>query len=230
MQVRFADSRPTGDFALVLPVAGKDRSALSSLGPAQAAVVAALERQRFEGEAASAAEQFIDDGGTLRRVLAVGTGGGSSPGDAAEKLGGHRGGAPADIGRKDRRHRFERPQFRRRRGRQGRACRGASLVALRPLSHQAQGQAQADARRGRHRRRRRGRGGALRTPLAAGLRRRVADPRARHRARQHHLPRKLRRACPRARWRHSESRSRCSIGRRWRSSAWARCSASPRAR
>ncbi len=88
MQVRFADKRPTGDFALVLPVAGKDRSALSSLGPAQAAVVAGLDRQRFEGEAASAAEQFIDDGGTLRRVLTVGTGGGSSPGDAAEKLGG----------------------------------------------------------------------------------------------------------------------------------------------
>jgi leucyl aminopeptidase len=88
MQVRFADRRPTGDFALVLPVAGKDRSALSSLGPAQGAVVAALERQRFEGEAASAAEQFIDDEGTLRRVLAVGTGGGTSPGDAAEKLGG----------------------------------------------------------------------------------------------------------------------------------------------
>ena len=88
MQVRFADSRPAGDFALVLPVAGKDRSALSSLGPAQAAVVAALERQRFEGEASSVAEQFIDDGGTLRRVVVVGTGGGSSPADIAEKLGG----------------------------------------------------------------------------------------------------------------------------------------------
>jgi leucyl aminopeptidase len=88
MQVRFADRRPTGDFALVLPVAGKDRSALSSLGPAQAAVVAALDRQRFEGDASSAAEQFIDDEGTLRRVVAVGTGGGSSPGDVAEKLGG----------------------------------------------------------------------------------------------------------------------------------------------
>ena len=88
MQVRFADSRPAGDFALVLPVAGKDRSALSSLGPTQAAVVAALERQRFEGEASSVAEQFIDDGGTLRRVVVVGTGGGSSSADAAEKLGG----------------------------------------------------------------------------------------------------------------------------------------------
>jgi leucyl aminopeptidase len=72
----------------VLPVAGKDRSALSSLGPVQGAVVAALDRQRFEGEPSSAAEQFVDEGGTLRRVLVVGIGGGASPGDAAEKLGG----------------------------------------------------------------------------------------------------------------------------------------------
>src|SRR3954451_23759592 len=88
MQVRFADRRPEGDFALVLPVAGKDRSALSSLGPAQPAVAAALDRQRFEGEAASVAEQFVDDGGSLRRVLIVGTGAGASAADAAEKLGG----------------------------------------------------------------------------------------------------------------------------------------------
>ena len=109
MQVRFADSRPAGDFALVLPVAGKDRSALSSLGPAQAAVVAALDRQRFEGEASSVAEQFVDDGGTLRRVLAVGTGGGSSPARRRRKARRRRSGAPADVGRKDRRHRLEWP-------------------------------------------------------------------------------------------------------------------------
>ena len=77
MQVRFADSRPTGDYALVIPVAGKDRSSLSSLGPAQSTVAAALDRQRFEGDAASAAEQFVDDGGTLRRVVVIGTGGGA---------------------------------------------------------------------------------------------------------------------------------------------------------
>ena len=39
MQIRFADSRPTGDYALVLPVAGKDRSSLGSLGAAQQAVI-----------------------------------------------------------------------------------------------------------------------------------------------------------------------------------------------
>jgi leucyl aminopeptidase len=88
MKIVFADRRPEGDYALVLPVAGKDRSSLGSLGAAQAAVAGALDRQRFEGEAASAAEQFIDDGGTTRRVLVVGIGGGSTPAESAEKLGG----------------------------------------------------------------------------------------------------------------------------------------------
>jgi leucyl aminopeptidase len=88
MKISFADRRPEGDYALVLPVAGKDRSSLGSLGSAQSAVAGALDRQRFEGDAASTAEQFIDDGGTLRRVVVVGTGGGSSPQEAAEKLGG----------------------------------------------------------------------------------------------------------------------------------------------
>ena len=87
MQIRFAESRPAGDYALVLPVPGKDRSALNSLGPAQQAVATALDRQRFEGESASVSEQFIDDGGTVRRLLVVGTGNGSQ-GVAAEKLGG----------------------------------------------------------------------------------------------------------------------------------------------
>ena len=88
MQVRFADTRPQGDFALALPVAGKDRKALGSLGGAQAQVVAGLDRQRFDGDAASAAEQFIDDNGQTRRVLVVGTGSGVPRGDGAEKLGG----------------------------------------------------------------------------------------------------------------------------------------------
>jgi leucyl aminopeptidase len=88
MKIVFADRRPDGDYALVLPVAGKDRSSLGSLGAAQATVVAGLDRQRFEGDSASAAEQFVDDGGTLRRVVAIGTGGGASAQETAEKLGG----------------------------------------------------------------------------------------------------------------------------------------------
>jgi leucyl aminopeptidase len=88
MQIRFADSRPKGDYALILPVAGKDRSALGALGPAQQAVAKALDRQRFEGEASSISEQFIDDNGSTRRLLVVGTGADSSVSDSAEKLGG----------------------------------------------------------------------------------------------------------------------------------------------
>jgi leucyl aminopeptidase len=88
MKIRFAESRPEGDFALVLPVAGKDRSSLGALGSSQQAVATALDRQRFEGEASSVSEQFIDDKGTTRRLLLVGTGPGPIAGEAAEKLGG----------------------------------------------------------------------------------------------------------------------------------------------
>ena len=88
MQIRFADNRPTGDYALVLPVAGKDRSCLNTLGATQKVVSAALDRQRFEGDASNTSEQFIDDNGVVRRLLVVGTGAGVSPSDAAEKLGG----------------------------------------------------------------------------------------------------------------------------------------------
>ncbi|HEU4967675.1 leucyl aminopeptidase [Sphingomonas sp.] len=88
MQISFAETRPTGDYALVLPVAGKDRASLASLGAAQQAVGAALDRQRFEGEGSSVSEQFADEGGAVRRVLIVGLGAGTAAADAAEKLGG----------------------------------------------------------------------------------------------------------------------------------------------
>jgi leucyl aminopeptidase len=88
MKIVFADRRPDGEYALVLPVAGKDRSSLASLGAVQQTVVGALDRQRFEGDASSVAEQFVDDGGTVRRVLVVGIGTDGATGEAAEKLGG----------------------------------------------------------------------------------------------------------------------------------------------
>ena len=88
MQISFAETRPTGDYALVLPVAGKDRASLASLGAAQQAVGAALDRQRFEGEGSSVSEQFADEGEAVRRVLIVGLGAGTAAADAAEKLGG----------------------------------------------------------------------------------------------------------------------------------------------
>jgi leucyl aminopeptidase len=86
MQIRFADTRPSGEYALVLPVVGKDRSGLGSLGDAQQAVGAALDRQRFEGDSGSESEQFISDNGAVRRLLVVGVA--ANAGDAAEKLGG----------------------------------------------------------------------------------------------------------------------------------------------
>ena len=87
MQIRFADSRPAGEYALVLPVAGKDRTNLASLGAAQQVVAAALDRQRFEGDAAAVSEQFVDENGGARRLLVIGVG--AQNGDqAAEKLGG----------------------------------------------------------------------------------------------------------------------------------------------
>jgi leucyl aminopeptidase len=84
MHIRFADKRPAGDYALVLPVAGKDRSSLAALGAGEPAVSAALDRQRFEGEGANVSEQFVDDNGSVRRVIVVGTGMGSTPQAAAE--------------------------------------------------------------------------------------------------------------------------------------------------
>src|SRR4051812_46117086 len=87
MQIHFADRRPEGDYALVLPVAGKDRKSLASLGAEQQSVATALDRQRFDGDASSVSEHFFDDSGTLRRLLAVGTGS-VSPSESAEKLGG----------------------------------------------------------------------------------------------------------------------------------------------
>ena len=87
MKIEFADSRPAGDYALVLPSAEGKRPGAASLGDGDK-VEAALRRQRFEGESGTAAEVFAQDGGTTRRILFVGTGSGSKPAETAEKLGG----------------------------------------------------------------------------------------------------------------------------------------------
>ena len=87
MQIRFADARPTGDFALVLPAAGGVRPGLDSLGAAKAGVEAALKRSRFEGDAGSAVEIFLDsDGG--RRLIVAGAGSEPKNGNAPERLAG----------------------------------------------------------------------------------------------------------------------------------------------
>jgi leucyl aminopeptidase len=87
MQIEFADSRPSGDFALVIPSAGSKRPAAAAASDSSK-IEAALKRQRFDGESGSVAELFIDDDGTSRRLLVVGIGGDLNEAEAAEKLGG----------------------------------------------------------------------------------------------------------------------------------------------
>ena len=87
MEIRFADTRPIGDFALVLPVSGMSRSSLDSLGSAKAALEGVLKRNRFDGESGSVSEHFLDgDGG--RRLLVIGIGDDGTKGEGPEKLGG----------------------------------------------------------------------------------------------------------------------------------------------
>jgi leucyl aminopeptidase len=87
IKIEFAQSRPSGDFALIIPSAGTKRPGADSLGD-KAKVEAALKRQRFEGESGSVADLYIDDDGTSRRLLVVGTGADSPASKRAEKLGG----------------------------------------------------------------------------------------------------------------------------------------------
>ena len=84
MKIRFADTRPSGDFALVVPVIAGGKDAAPQAGTEHADHFAALSRQRFEGEAGSAAEQFSGE----RRILFVGAGKDSEKVDVAEKIGG----------------------------------------------------------------------------------------------------------------------------------------------
>jgi leucyl aminopeptidase len=87
MQIEFADSRPSGDYALVLASAGPNRPAVAAHDES-GKLESALKRQRFDGESGSVADLFTDDRGTQRRLLVVGTGGEALPSDSAEKLGG----------------------------------------------------------------------------------------------------------------------------------------------
>ena len=128
----------------MLPVAGKDRSSLASLGAAQQAVDAALDRQRFEGDASSASEQFIDEMGRVRRVLVVGTGSGSTPSEAAEKLGGTAVARLLTSGEKRAVIDVSGLGYDADAAARVGLGRGAAGVALRPLPDQAQGQAEAD--------------------------------------------------------------------------------------
>ena len=85
MQVRFADTRPSGayDLALLAPLNGEP----INLPEASAALIRdAMRASRCEGEAGAIAELFVADDGSTRRVLVVGIGKGE-PSDY-EKAGG----------------------------------------------------------------------------------------------------------------------------------------------
>lgn len=78
MQVRFADSRPGGAFDLAFAVAQGGDLVAGALSDANAALARQAARAaRFEGEAGSLAELFVDEGG-VRRVLLVGIGKGEA--------------------------------------------------------------------------------------------------------------------------------------------------------
>ena len=224
MQIRFADSRPEGDYALVLPVPGKDRPAskpsvggASRRDGARPPAVRRRSRQRFE--------QFFDDkrrapaAGRRHRQRDEGRGGGKARRYAR--------GAAADLGRDQGGHRSVGPRLRRRPGGAGRARGRASRMALRSLSDAAQGQAEADPRRGHDRRRRARAPSSATTALGAGRRGRDLtaswSPSPPTSSTPESFVERVRPTLD-----GSGSRSRCSTTRRWRSSAWARCSASPR--
>ncbi len=76
MKVTFADERPSGSYALAIPVRSDESLAerVASLGEHARLVSSAAESQRFESEAATIAETFISEGEAVRRVLLFGLG------------------------------------------------------------------------------------------------------------------------------------------------------------
>lgn len=91
MKVRFAAQRPEGSFALAIPVWGEDMLAdrLTGLDETGRLLAArAAEAQRFEREAATIAETFVNEGDAARRLLLIGLGGKRDDEALFEKVGG----------------------------------------------------------------------------------------------------------------------------------------------
>jgi len=77
IKVSFAAKRPSGAYALAIPVRSEDmlQDRLAGLdGPARTLAARSAEAQRFEREVGAIAETFIEDGKQLRRLLLVGYG------------------------------------------------------------------------------------------------------------------------------------------------------------
>jgi leucyl aminopeptidase len=91
IKVEFAADRPDGAHALALLVRGEDRlhDRLGGLGdPVRALATRAAEAQRFERELGGIAETFVDEGGTVRRLLLVGLGAQAGGDGGYERAGG----------------------------------------------------------------------------------------------------------------------------------------------
>ena len=77
LKISFAPERPSGPYALALPVWSEDmlNDRLAALGePGRTLVARAAEAQRFEREPGAVAEAFVQDGDQVRRVLLAGLG------------------------------------------------------------------------------------------------------------------------------------------------------------
>ena len=91
MKVSFAKKRPSGSYALAIPVWGEDMLAdrLAGLDDAGRKLAArAADAQRFEREAATIAETFVEEGDAARRLLLIGLGGRRDDEALFERIGG----------------------------------------------------------------------------------------------------------------------------------------------
>jgi leucyl aminopeptidase len=91
IKVSFAASRPSGAYALAVPVRSEENVADRFGGLDEAArtlLARAADAQRFEREAGAIAEAFASEGETVRRLLAVGLGGERDAPGLYEKAGG----------------------------------------------------------------------------------------------------------------------------------------------
>jgi leucyl aminopeptidase len=91
IKVSFAPSRPSGAYALAVPVRSEENIAERFGGLDEAArtlLARAADAQRFEREAGAVAEAFASEGDTVRRLLAVGLGGERDLPGLYEKAGG----------------------------------------------------------------------------------------------------------------------------------------------
>ena len=91
MKVSFATQRPSGAYALAIPVWSEDTLAARLAGlddGARTLATRAADAQRFEREAAAIAETFVTEGDMARRLLLVGLGGRRDDDAIYEKAGG----------------------------------------------------------------------------------------------------------------------------------------------